>query len=218
MTFLLLPVEPRNWGKKAPKEEHLLSGVCEHSVCLWQRSGEGRRSDTEKMNSGILNIKDDRVPQQLLLFIFLRKHLDTHIHLYSCHTPSFSPSPSVSSCHSLFFSVALLLLLSYLRLHVNQPQVNWSRDVSATHFCTHFLSVIVAKNRVTQVLDQALAMDHMWPIRLFEKALRTWRNNSNSKEVSCKIFAFQSFFSVFQDNKKLQKHWFYCNFALVPPQ
>lgn len=89
--------------KKAPKEEDLLSWVCEHSVCLWQRSGEGRRTDTEKMNSGILNIKDDRVPQQLLLFIFLWKHLDTHIHLYSCHTPSFSPSPSVSSCHTLSF-------------------------------------------------------------------------------------------------------------------
>lgn len=108
---------------KAPKEEHLLSRVCERSVCLWQRSGEGRRTDTEKMNSGILNIKDDRVPQQLLLFIFLWKHLDTHIHLYSCHTPSFSPSPSVSSCHTLFFPLSRSPPRLHV-LHVKQPQLD----------------------------------------------------------------------------------------------
>lgn len=81
---------------------------CEQSICLWRCWG-----DAEKMNRGILNIKDDRVPQQLLLFIFLRKHLHTYIHLYSCPTPSFSPSPSSSKRH---LSVHLLPRLFFLFL------------------------------------------------------------------------------------------------------
>lgn len=33
-------------------------------------SGEKRRRDAEKMNNGVLNIKDEGVAQQLFLFIF----------------------------------------------------------------------------------------------------------------------------------------------------
>ena len=33
-------------------------------------SGEIRRTDAEKMNNGVLNIKDEGVARQLFLFIF----------------------------------------------------------------------------------------------------------------------------------------------------
>lgn len=60
-------------------------------------SGENRRRDAGKMNNGVLNIKDEGVAQQLFLFIFHWKHLDTSIHLFICPTPSVSPSPSFKS-------------------------------------------------------------------------------------------------------------------------
>lgn len=57
-------------------------------------SSETRRGDSEKMNNGVLNIKDEGVAQQLFLFIFQWKHLD-NIHPSFLHSISpLSPSSS----------------------------------------------------------------------------------------------------------------------------
>lgn len=73
------------------------------------------------MNRGILNIKDDKVPQQLLLFIFLPKHSDTYIHLlFTCPTLSlFSFTPLAASVillcsfYRVFLSVCFCVSLLY---------------------------------------------------------------------------------------------------------
>lgn len=57
--------------------------------------------DAEKMNNSVLNIKDEGIAQQLFLFIFHWKHLDSPIHLFICFTPSsVSPSLPFKTCHS----------------------------------------------------------------------------------------------------------------------
>lgn len=60
------------------------------------------------MNNDVLNIKDEIVAQQLFLFIFHWKHLDTSIHLFIGPTPSsFSPSLSLSVILCTFYSLSL---------------------------------------------------------------------------------------------------------------
>lgn len=49
------------------------------------------------MNSGILNIKDEGVAQQLFLFIFHWKHLDPSIHLFICPLLPFPLHPLLKS-------------------------------------------------------------------------------------------------------------------------
>lgn len=94
------------------------------SVCLWTVR------DAEKMNNGVSNIKDEGVAQQLFLFIFHWKHLDTSIHLLicpllppfllhssvKCHLCTFN---SLSLCNFfwLSFIYSLKLLLNFLTLH-----------------------------------------------------------------------------------------------------
>lgn len=71
--------------------------VCEKDpeVSVWQWW------DAEKMNNSVLNIKDEGIAQQLFLFIFHWKHLDSPIHLFICFTPSsVSPSLPFKTCHS----------------------------------------------------------------------------------------------------------------------
>lgn len=60
------------------------------SECVWvlwvsvSDSSKNCQWDAEEMNNGVLNIKDEGVAQQLFLFIFHWKHLDTFIHLFIC--------------------------------------------------------------------------------------------------------------------------------------
>lgn len=54
--------------KRKKKKEHFFSFYALGASV--SDSSENHRRDTEKMNSGILNIKDEGVAQQLFLFIF----------------------------------------------------------------------------------------------------------------------------------------------------
>lgn len=90
------------------KKKANFSSFCGLNQWVWalwasvSHSGENSPRDAEKMNNDVLNIKDEGVAQQLFLFIFHWKHLDTSIHLFMGPTPSsFSPSLSFNKSHSV---------------------------------------------------------------------------------------------------------------------